>query len=433
MESQITPFANNFLSPMLCGFRRNYNTQYTLLRLIENCKQALDTKHSVSALLMDLSKAFDCLNHDLLIAKLNAYGFSRSALKLTLSYLSQRKQRVKINGTFSEWKTTSVGVPQGSVLGPLLFNIYINDMFMFISNSQICNYADDTTLYVIEQDIEQAIKTLEQDVVITREWFQNNYMKLNEEKCNLINFSKSNINTSLKIDNTTIKPSKEQKLLGISVEKNLSFKGHVESLCKKASQKLHALSRISNYMDDKQVKQMMRVFILSQFSYCPLIWMFCDRQTNNRVNRIHEKSLRLAYDDYESNFQSPLETDNSTSIHDKNLQLLLTEIFKTINNLNPCFMKEIFTERNSGYNLRNISQMSLSKPNRNSYGIESATYMGSKLWLELTNDIKTSTSLQIFKKKNLYRYKMQLQIMQTLHFTDWILEIVTEIVTEPSS
>ena len=91
---------------------------------------------------MDLSKAFDCLNRDLMIANLDAYGFSRRALTFTLSYLSQRKQRVKINGSFSEWKTTSVGVQQGSVLGPLLFNIYINDMFMFISNSQICNYAD---------------------------------------------------------------------------------------------------------------------------------------------------------------------------------------------------------------------------------------------------------------------------------------------------
>ena len=248
---------------MLCGFRRIYNTQHTLLRRIENCKEAVDTKHSVSALLMDLSKAFDCLSHDLLIAKLNAYGCSRSALKFTLSYLSQRKQRVKINGSFSEWKTTSIGVPQGSVLGPLVFNKYINDMFMFISNSQICNYADDTTLYVIEQDIEQAIKTLEQDIVITREWFKNNYMKLN--------FSKSNINTSLKIENTTIKPCKTQKFLGISVEKNLSFKGHVESLCKKASQKLHALAQISNYIRNKQVKQMMRVFILSQLSYCLLI------------------------------------------------------------------------------------------------------------------------------------------------------------------
>ena len=141
----------------------------------------------------------------------------------------------------------------------------------------------------------------------------------------------------------------------------------------------NALSRISNYMDDRKVKQTMHVFLLSQFSFCPFIWMFCDREMNNRINRIHEKSLRLAYDDYESSFQNLLEKDNSTSIHDKNLQLLLTEIYKTLHNLNPSFMKEIFTERNTSYNLRNISRISLSKPKSNCYGIESTTFMGSKL------------------------------------------------------
>ena len=127
--------------------------------------------------------------------------------------------------------------------------------------------------------------------------------------------------------------------------------------------------------------------------------MFCDRQTNNRTNRIHEKSLRLSYDDYRSNFQTLLQKDNSTSTHDKNLQLLLTEIYKTIYNHNPSFMKEIFTERNSCYSHGNISRISLSKPKTNCYGIESGTYTGSKLWQELTNDIKTSSSLAIFKKK----------------------------------
>ena len=135
---------------------------------------------------------------------------------------------------------------------------------MFISNSQICNYADDTKLYVIEQDIQQAIKTLEQDVALMGEWLKNNYMTLNEEKCHLRNFSKNNNDTSLKIDNTIIKPSKERKLLDVIIENKLSFKGHVQSICKKANKKLLALSRNSNYMDDTQVKQTMRVFILSQ-------------------------------------------------------------------------------------------------------------------------------------------------------------------------
>ena len=106
---------------------------------------------------------------------------------------------------------------------------------------------------------------------------------------------------------------------------------------------------------------------------------------NNRINRIHEKSLRFAYDDYESSFQTLLEKDNSTSVHDKNLQLLLTEIYKTLHNLNPSFIKEIFTERFTCYNLRNISRISLSKPKSNCYGIESTT-----LW-----DLSSGKSLQM--------------------------------------
>ena len=121
---------DNFLSKHQCGFRKVHNTQYCLLKMLEKWKSAVDRGKSFGALLTDLSKAFDCLSHDLLLAKLHAYGFSLSALKLIHSYLKNRKQRTKIDSTYSTWEEILFGLPQGSILGPLLFNTFLCDLFL---------------------------------------------------------------------------------------------------------------------------------------------------------------------------------------------------------------------------------------------------------------------------------------------------------------
>ena len=115
--------------------------------MIEFWRKVLDNRSSAGTVLTDLSKAFDCLNHNLSIAKLAAYGFDNSALGFILDYLKQRKQRTKVEDAYSSWRELKNGVPQGSILGPLIFNIFINDIFFFIDKTKLANYADDTTVY----------------------------------------------------------------------------------------------------------------------------------------------------------------------------------------------------------------------------------------------------------------------------------------------
>ena len=130
---------------------------------------------------MDLSKAFDSINYELLIAKLHAYGFTKSALKLVQSYLNNKWHRTKVNTTFSTWKELLTGVPRGSIVDPLLFNIYINDLFFILEEVELSNYADDTSLHICDKDLPNLLNSFEHDTHIALEWFESNYMKLNKE------------------------------------------------------------------------------------------------------------------------------------------------------------------------------------------------------------------------------------------------------------
>ena len=164
---------------------------------------ATDNKKSFGALLTDLSKAFDCLSHDLLIAKLNAYGFNMSVLRFVQSYLKNRLQRTKINLEYSSLEEIMFWVPQGSIVGPLLFNIFLCDLFLIIKNIGIASCANDNTPYTTGKSIEEVIQKLENAAKALFQWFSDNQIKANPDKrqfsCN------SNSDVSLTIENQKIK------------------------------------------------------------------------------------------------------------------------------------------------------------------------------------------------------------------------------------
>ena len=161
---------------------------------------------------------------------------------------------------------------------------------------------------------------------------------------------------------------------------------------------LHALARISNYVDVEKLRVVMNAFVVSQLIYCPLVWVFHDRSVNKKINKMHERSLRIAYKDCCSNFEELLMKANTVSIHHKNLQLIATEIFKTQRNLNPSFMNQVFVEKDTPYSLSSGRNILAPRPNTAGSGIENARFLGAKIWHTMPSTLKEPQTLNSFKR-----------------------------------
>ena len=262
---QMSHFFESILSKYQCRLMKGFSSQHCLLAILEKWKRPVD-----NALLTDLSKAFDYLDHELLIVILNAYGFSLTASKLIHYYLSNRKQRTKINSSYSSWPKVIFGVPQGLILSPLLFNIFLIDLFFIVENIDIASYADDNAPYISANNINEVILSLEKATDTLFKWFSDNVMKSNADGCPLLVSTNNAIN--IKIGNIDINNSTCEKLLGVKFDYKLTFDDHISELCKKASRKIHALARVTPYMNIGKKRILMNAFFKSQFSYCPLVY-----------------------------------------------------------------------------------------------------------------------------------------------------------------
>ena len=400
LYQQIEDFANNVLSPKLCGFRKGHSTQHALLNLLKNWQKCLDKSGVIGTVLMDLSKAYDCLPHDLLLAKLSAYGFDFSAIALIANYLSNRYQRVKIGSTFSSYLEILRGVPQGSILGPLLFNLFINDLMFFIQETEVCNFADDTTIYSYSPNYEEANLKLSNDTHLILNWFRINSMVANPGKFQIM-FLGSNIDNSkitFLVEDKMVQSKSEVKLLGITIDDKLSFNKHIANLCSSASNRLRALARIRKFLSVEQAKRLSDAYIMSTFKYCPLIWMFCNKTANNQINKIHKRSLSLVYELEDGNFEDLLIKDDSWTIHENNIHTLLVEIYKSVNHISPLIMNEFFDIKVTPYSLRNNNLLKLPETKTLRYGTQALCFRGSLLWNTIPEQYKNITSVDEFKK-----------------------------------
>ena len=204
---------------------------------------------------------------------------------------------------------------------------------------------------------------------------------------------------TLNIRNEVILNENSIKLLGITIDNELKFNEHVSNLCKKASQKLHALARVAQYIDSPKLRILLKAFIESHFNYCPLVWMFHNRTMNNRINRIQERALKIAYKDTNLTYDELLKIDNSFTVHERNLQRLATEIYKAKHDLSPSFMKNIFNEKKNTYNLRQKPALKTSNVKTVYCGTETISYRAPQIWQIIPDDIKLVESIDEFKKK----------------------------------
>ena len=278
-----------------------------------------------------------------------------------------------------------------------MFNIFLCDLFLEHEECCFTNYADDTTPYVVANNTEEVIENLTNVTQKLFTWFANNHMKANHDNCHLLLNTQEEAN--IQIANTTIKCSQSKKNLGIILDNKLKFDKYVESICQKVSRKLNALARVTNYVELPKRRILMNAFFKPQFNYCPAVWMFHIRSLNNKINRLHERCLRIIYNDKHSNFEELLVKDNSVSIHHNNIHTIAIEIYKVANGICPEIMNDIFKLRESThYNLRSTSQFLLHPIHSVFNGSESASYLGPKIWKEIPTDIKNKDFLIGFKK-----------------------------------
>ena len=413
----------NILYHKQFGFRKNNSTTFALMEITEKIKETIDNHKYGCGIFIDLRKAFDTVNHGILLTKLEHYGIRGTAYKWFESYLTNRKQYVFINGESSHIRNITSGVPQGSVLGPLLFLIYINDLPNISKVLNFYLFADDTNIFYEAETPEKLESVINKELKHLHTWLIVNRLSLNIEKTNFVVFRPYNKplkhNITLKIQKNAISEKNHVKYLGIMIDAGLTWQAHIDTISNKLSRATGLLYKIRPYVNIQILKMLYYSLIFSHLNYAVEIWGSTHNIYLNRILILQKRAIRLIsycdkrLEDYSLQPSDPL--FYKLQIHKiQDIFILRTSkfVFNCLIKITPVNFHSWFrlTVQIHNHNTRSkfadIDKLIITRTlfvptaRTTNYGLKQIKVQGAKLWNNLPAILRVNNiSFSIFIKK----------------------------------
>ena len=401
---------NSLFTSDQSGFLRLHSTLTCLLKMSDDWYNGLDLSKLVRLVFIDLKKAFDTVDHDILCKKLKLYGVQQRELSWFRSYLSNRKQFCRVNGVDSNVAEIEVGVPQGSCLGPLLFLIYINDLPQAVQDSSVTMYADDTSLCHQSHDLTQLNEAINSDLKKLETWLNGNKLSLNVAKTHSMLISTKQKSSSLrsrnealelKIREIELEVVQKTKYLGVQIDCYLDCKEQIKAVSTKVCRAIGFLRHAKSFLPMASLKTLYTGIVEPHFRYCCSVWGCAGSTDINQLQKLQNLAARIITN---SSFDTP-SRPLITELGWKTVEELIgneskTMVFKSLNDLAPQYLCKLFI-RNSACSSRSLrnTETDLRLPKkRSANGQKCFSFRGAKLWNSLPADSKTASSLGGFKK-----------------------------------
>ena len=392
------------------GFLHLHSTLTCLLKMSDDWYNGLDLGKLVGLVFIDLKKAFDTVDHDILCKKLELYGVQQRELSWFKSYLSNRKQFCRVNGVDSDIGEIEVGVPQGSCLGPLLFLIYINDLPEAVQGSSVTMYADDTSLCHQSRNLTQLNEAINSDLSKLETWLQGNKLSLSVAKTHSMLISTKQRHNSLKsrnealvlkIRDNELEVVQKTKYLGVQIDCSLDWKEQFKAVSTKVSRAIGFLRHAKSFLPLASLKTLYTGIVEPHFRYCCSVWGCAGSTDTNQLQKLQNRAARIITN---SSFDTP-SRPLIAELGWQTIEELIgseskTMVFKALNDLAPQYLCNLFTKNSacSSRSLRN-TETDLRLPKKNSAnGQKCFSFRGVKLWNSLPAESKTASSLNGFKK-----------------------------------